>query len=295
MFQESIKSPLIPYFDKPNILLKCENLQVFGSYKIRGIENLINSLEPDKLKDGLIAASAGNMGQSVAYVAHKLNLPCQIIVPESAPQVKINKIKKLGAKVLLRPYEEVWKFVQNPTQITESGYFIHPLNELVNSGYGQIAEELILKEKNIHKVFIPFGVGGLARGIARVLKKLQPSIKIIAVEPETASPLYRLKYNHDTSTIKPEKSIVDAIGTPEVIGQLRNEILELIDSVVTVKISDVKNAIKDLYYNQHMIVEGAGACALAAALNAYDDEEKSICILSGGNIDPKVLNDIILN
>ena len=288
----SFKSPLIPSFINDSILMKCENLQVFCSYKIRGIENIIDKLEPHFLQDGLVAASAGNMGQAVAYIAKSYHLPCTIVVPKTAPKIKIESIKALGAQVIERDYNEVWKIVQD-NHIDLPGYYIHPAqNTFLTEGYAIIAKEIVEQNPRTQAIIIPFGVGGLTLGIARFIKKYHPGIKIICVEPETAHPLYRLKYKNDQNHIRPIPSLVDAIGTPEVLKDVCTEILNLVDQTLIIQEEFTKKCLFDLYKKHHLVVEGAAACALAGAIKLCGEYQNITCILSGGNIDGEILQNI---
>lgn len=284
----SIRTPLIPFYGptKKNIFLKLENLQPFGSYKIRGIENLIKNLTTNELKDGLVAASAGNMGQAVAYMAKKHNITCTILVPESAPLIKVKAIQSLGAKIIKLPYEKVWEVVQKGKYPECQGYFIHPANNLLmTNGYANIAKEILEDLPNLDAIVIPFGVGGLSLGVAGYLKKHNPKIKIYTVEPETASPLRRLLKENDHEFITVNMSIVDAIGTPEIVPSVRSVIKPLIDVTTVSTISQIKSAISILFNTHHIISEGAGAASLASALTNQVSGNNIACIISGGNID----------
>lgn len=286
----SIKTPLIPFYgDSPKkIFLKLENLQPFGSYKIRGVENIIKNLPSEELKNGLVAASAGNMGQAVAFLAQKYDIQCTIIVPESAPQVKVQAIANLGANVIKLPYERVWRIVQEGKYPECPGYFIHPANNrFLTSGYENIAKEILHELPRLDAIVIPFGVGGLTLGVASYLRKYHPHVKIYTVEPETSHPLHRLVIEKDLSFIPVQKSLVDAIGTPEVIPTVRAMIEGLIDTPTIVTIEQVKSAISLIFNKHHVMTEGAGAASLAAALTEQVKGENIACIVSGGNIDFK--------
>jgi threonine dehydratase len=284
----SIRTPLIPFYghSNKNIFLKLENLQPFGSYKIRGVENIIKNLSKIELQNGLVAASAGNMGQAVAYLAKKYNIPCTILVPDSAPSIKIKTIRSLGANIIKLPYENVWKIVQDGKYPKNPGYFIHPSNNtLLTEGYASIAKEILVDLPDLDAIVIPFGVGGLTLGVASYIRKHNSNIKIYTVEPETSHPLHRLLIRKDSSFISVRKSIVDAIGTPEVIPSIRDIIRSLVDVPTVSTVDQVKSAISTLFNKHHIIAEGAGAASFAAALTDQVSGENIACIISGGNID----------
>lgn len=190
-----IRTQLIPFHTtdldiQSRIYLKPENLQIFGSYKIRGIVSVLKESNPLFLQSGLSAASAGNMAQAVAFSAQKLKIPCRIYVPESAPQTKMLAIQKLGAEIIQLPYEDVWKIVRGEIAIPDDRIFIHPaLNTSLLKGYSIIAHEIIEDMPDADAIVIPFGVGGLSLGVGNAIHQLNPHIAVYACEPETASPL----------------------------------------------------------------------------------------------------------
>lgn len=286
-----LRTPLIPYrSQKPmqsgKIFLKPENLQPFGSYKIRGVKSAIEHSSIEVLRHGLSAASAGNMAQAVAYWAHKNSLRCRIYVPDSAPEIKKQAIRHLRAEVIELPFAKVWDLVKSPPQNIE-GLFIHPVfTKGLLEGYGVIADELIFDCSNLHAVVIPFGVGGLTLGIARRMKKINPRIQIYTCEPETAAPLNVSLEMGSPIRVNRTPSFVDAIGTPEVLPQVFDEAKTLIKASIIVTLDDIRSAMKDLALNHKLICEGAAAASLAAAIkiNSENPHLNIACILSGGNV-----------
>ena len=282
VYQYAIKTPLISYLNS-SIYLKLENLQPFGSYKIRGIANILQKEDPLRLKEGLVAASAGNMGQAVAYLAKQNKLACTIIVPDTAPQIKIEKIRSLGAKIIIRPFGEVWECVINEKINGISGYFIHPArNLLLREGYASMADELLEQCPSIKNVIIPFGVGGLTLGLAKRLKTLLPQINIFSIEPESASPFYHLQHKIETPFHR-IPSFVDAIGTGEVLPDIYNQLSELGVQSKIISLEKIKASIKSLFFDHKIVAEGAAAAPLACALDGKMQD--TVVIVSGGNID----------
>lgn len=295
-----IRTQLIPYHTndlniRSSIYLKPENLQMFGSYKIRGIMSVLKESDILSLATGLSVASAGNMAQPVAFAAQRLKVPCRIYVPETAPQTKLLAIQKLGAEIIRLPYEEVWKIVRGDSEVTNAGIFIHPaLNVSLLKGYSDIAHEIIEDMPDVDAIVIPFGVGGLSLGIARVVHQFNPNIAIYTCEPETASPLKASLQLNKPVSIDRIPSFVDAIGTPEVLPAVFHQLAPLINDSLVVTLNEIKQALKSLFAIK-LVCEGAAACSFAAAtqLAELGRYQKIACILSGGNIDMGVLKESI--
>jgi threonine dehydratase len=297
---QTVRTPLIPLHSEENrqsgkIFLKPENLQPFGSYKIRGVASVLRMAKTEELKHGLCAASAGNMAQAVAFAAQRSGIGCRIYIPDSAPEVKKSAIRKLGAVLVERPFHEIWKIVNGEIKVDEPGLFIHPaFNDRLLLGYGSIADELIADLPDIDAVVIPFGVGGLALGIAKRMSELRPSISIYLVEPETAAPFKQSLKRGAASKIERMPSFVDAIGTPEVLPQVFKRLTPSVTDSIVVTLAEIKETLRALYFNHKLICEGAGAASLAAAtkLSHSSSHNKIACILSGGNIDKKILDEV---
>lgn len=297
-----LRTPFIPFHtvDKElasRIYLKPENLQLFGSYKIRGIVSVLKSCDPHALQAGISAASAGNMAQAVAFSAQKLNISSRIYLPESAPQNKKIAIQQLGAEIVQLPYQDIWKIVSGETTPPDDRMFIHPaLNESLLKGYSTIAHEMLEDMPDMDAVVIPFGVGGLTLGIARALSQLKSEVAIYACEPETAAPLKASLLANQSSSIHRIPSFVDAIGTPEVLPPVFQQLLPILNDSLVISLNDIKQALKMLYFKHKLICEGAAACSLAAAIQLAKQSryQKIACILSGGNIDNDVLNTSIM-
>lgn len=292
-----IRTPLLPFYgdvaSQRCVYVKPENLQVFGSYKIRGILQVIEEADPIILSQGVSAASAGNMAQSLAYVAKQFQIPCQIFIPDSAPEVKKEKIVQLGGKLVELPYQEVWRMVrENKAPSDAAGLFVHPaLNTALLKGYGTIAHEIIEDKPNIDALVIPFGVGGLCLGVSRAVLALKPDVAIYACEPETAAPLKKSFTVGAAASVERIPSFVDAIGTPEVLPEVYEYIRPLLKDSLVMSLSEIKNAMKILLLHNKLLCEGAAACSAAGALRlASTGQYKNIvCILSGGNVSADIL------
>lgn len=301
MFSDLIlRTPLIPFrISDPaiagRIFMKAENLQPFGSYKIRGVKSAIESTRPEILKHGLVTVSAGNMAQAVAYAAKMINVPCRVYVPDTAPAVKKAAIENIGAELIERPFDEIWNMVCLGLP-TEKGLVIHPTRTPgITEGYGAIADEILLEQPDTDAVVIPFGVGGLSLGISRRLKILKPEVVIYPCEPETAAPLSAsLKLGRATS-VQRVPSFVDAIGTPEVLPEVFETLSAYIKTSIVMELKDIKHAMDTLVLQHKLVCEGAAATALAAAIHLARNSsyQRITCILSGGNIAPEILQQSI--
>jgi threonine dehydratase len=293
-----LRTPLIPYggYDPDNrIYLKPENLQIFGSYKIRGIATAIKAADPLKLKNGLVTISAGNMAQTVAFVARELKIPCKIFIPNTAPVVKKEAIRKLGAEIIELSFEEIWEMVKSDNLDAYDGVLIHPVfTPGILEGYGNIAKEIIEDLSVVDAIVIPFGVGGLTSGIAKTLKKLKPDISIYTCEPTTASPLQASLKAGRSVMIERHPSFIDAIGTPEVLTQVYDNLKNIVKESITVTPNEAMCSLANLLMKNKLLCEGAAAVSLAAALKISErgNYRKIVCILSGGNISPEVIQSL---
>lgn len=287
-----LRTPLIPFYVvddalRANIFLKPENLQVFGSYKIRGIVSVVTSSREAHLRKGLMAASAGNMAQAVAFVARQLQVPCRIFIPDTAPQVKQEMIKSLDAELISMPFAELWKLVRGDEMVTEDGVFIHPaFNDALLAGYAGIASEIMADLPDVDAVIIPFGVGGLSIGVGTAIKRAMPDIAVYTCEPETAAPLKQSLTLGRAAAVNRIPSFVDAIGTPEVLPRVYELLAPVVSDSLVVSLDAAMQAIQILLRRHKLLCEGAAGCSLAAAMQlARENKHRNIvCILSGGNI-----------
>jgi threonine dehydratase len=183
-----LRTPLVRL--EEGLFLKLENLQPIGSFKLRGALNAIGNAPPEELEAGVVTASAGNMGQGVAWAARELGLPCSVVVPENAPEAKLSAIERLGGRIVKVPYERWWQTLADSGYPELDGFFVHPVqDDRVMAGNGTIGLELLEDLPEPDVVLVPFGGGGLSSGIASAVKALRPETKVYAVEPETGAPL----------------------------------------------------------------------------------------------------------
>jgi len=292
----AIRTPLIElnYSEAPaQIYLKLENLQPIGSFKLRGATNAMSVASQNDLKAGVVTASAGNMAQGVAWNARRLGIPCTVIVPDHAPEAKLTAIRRLGAHVDKVSFDEWWKVIETE-QCEHAGLFIHPVcNPAVIAGNGTIGLEILEDLPDVDSVIIPFGGGGLSCGIASAIRATQANTKIYACEVATAAPLSAALGAGSPRTIDYESSFVDGIGSTSVLTAMWPLVRSLIDTSLVVTPAEIANAIRLLIERNHVVAEGAGAAAVAAALAGEADGDKIVCIVSGGNIDTARLAKIL--
>ena len=276
------------------IYLKLENIQPIGSFKLRGAYNAARRADPAQVQQGLSTASAGNMGQGVAWAAKELGVPCAVIVPDYAPQTKVGAMERLGARVLKVPFEDWWTAMENSKIEGVEGLFLHPVeNEDLMAGNGTIGLEILEDLPDPDVVLIPYGGGGLTTGIASAIKQERPETKVYAVEQDTAAPLNATLEAGEMTAIDYQVSFVDGAGAKALLPKMWALVEPLIDGAYTVTLDEVAEAIRVLAERQRVIAEGAGALATAAALSGKAGGGKVVCIVSGGNIDFSVLSQIL--
>ncbi len=284
---------------KTNIYFKHENEQRTGSFKIRGAMNKISMLDAASLKKGIVACSAGNHAQGVAFSATALGTQAHIVMPENSPLVKAVATQQYGAEVIL--YGEIFdeSFNRAKELEAEKGYvFVHPFDDpLVMAGQGTIALEVMEQVKNLDSMIIPIGGGGLISGISVALKTINPKLKVYGVVPENIPGMYHLFHGsqYDLSEKKPTLADGLAVKKPnEAI--LREYIKPNVDDIVMVSESEIASSIVFLMERAKTVVEGAGATGLAAALKMKDQWQlgDNCCVLlCGGNIDLNIISKII--
>jgi len=273
---------------KTEIYLKLENLQPTGSFKVRGAGNALLAANPDQLKDGVWTASAGNMGQALAWYAKKLNVPCTVLVPDDAPEVKVQAIQRLGAEVVKVPFAEYQSVQKEGSHSAMKGLLIHPFaDEAVMAGNGTIGLEILEDLPDADLILVPYGGGGLSCGIAAAVKT-----RVEAVELETATPFTSSLSAGKMVEVPYQASFISGMGAPFVFPQMWTLASQLLDGSRVVKLTQVAEAIRLLAERHHVIVEGAGAVALAAALQ-ITEKKKIVCVVSGGNINATHLNKIL--
>ncbi|MBE6664170.1 MAG: threonine ammonia-lyase [Ruminococcaceae bacterium] len=280
-----------------DLYLKTENLQITGSFKVRGAYYKMSNLSEAEKAKGVVACSAGNHAQGVALAAQKNGIKAVICLPDGAPISKIEATKSYGAEVCL--VEGVYDDAYNKAlelRDNEGYTFIHPFNdEDVIAGQGTIALELIEQLPDMDAVIVPIGGGGLISGIAYTLKTLKPNVKVYGVQAFGAPSMYKSIKDGQIETLPSVSTIADGIAVKKP-GDLTYEICKkYVDEIVTVTDDEISAAILALMEKHKLVTEGAGAIAVAAAMFGKLDlvGKKTVCLLSGGNIDVTILSRVI--
>jgi threonine dehydratase len=278
------------------VWLKLEVLQPVRSFKIRGAGNAILQATEEELAGGVLTASAGNMAQGVAYAARLRGVPATIVVPEHAPQTKIDAIERYGGRVIRVPYDEWWNVLVTGRYEGAPGLFVHPVDDdRVMAGNGTIGLELLEQLDGFDTVVVPYGGGGLVTGIASAVKAARPEVRFFAAEPETGAPAAATLAAGTPTAVEYKPSFVDGSGSRELIPRVWEQASQLIDGAFALPIDEVAAAVRLVAERARVIAEGAGALAVAAAVSdRLSGAERVVCIVSGGNIDPAVLSRILV-
>jgi threonine dehydratase len=282
-----LPQPIAERMAGSEIYLKLEVLQPIGSFKIRGAYNVVRQLSPDELRHGVWTVSAGNAAQGVALAARTAHAPCSVMVMDTAPQAKLQAIQRLGATIVPASYDECWKTVEAHGSDRMSGHFVHPFDDdRFIAGNGTAGLEIIEDLPDVDAVVAPLGGGGLLSGIASALRAVQPHVRVFAAEPETAAPFdASLKAGHASYFEGWQASFVDGAGGRSVLPTMWPLLQGLLAGSIVVPLAETAAAMKLVAERNHIIAEGAAACAVAAALTGRAGPGKVVAVVSGGNID----------
>jgi threonine dehydratase len=287
-----LRTPLVRVAGAGRIWLKLECLQPVGSFKLRGALSAVRAATPAEVASGVVTASAGNMAQGVAWAAREAGVPARVICPDGAPRAKLDRVEALGGEVVPVTHEDWWQAMLDRGRDGVEGLFVHPVaDEAVMAGNGTIGLEVAEEAPEFDTVVIPWGGGGLTTGIASAVKALRPDVRVVAAEPDTAAPLAAAFGAGEPSEIEFRRSWIDGAGGRALLPGMWEHARELVDEAVAVPLGEVEEAVRFLASRVHVVAEGAGALALAAALRRDD---RCVCIVSGGNIDADVLARILV-
>lgn len=276
--------------DGPEIFLKLETLQPIGSFKIRGAYNAVRHLPQEQLAGGVWTVSAGNAAQGVALAARRAGAACSVMVMDTAPDTKLRSIERLGARIVKAPYDECWRTVEEHRSGRMTGQLVHPFDDdLFISGNGTIGIEIVEDLPDVDAIIAPLGGGGLLTGIAAAVRELRPDTKIYAAEPETAAPL-ATSFAAGRASVFDQwtASFVDGAGGRSVLPTMWPLLHDLVADSIVVSLDDAARAMKTVADRVHVIMEGAAACAVAAARSpsfTKHGHKKVVAVVSGGNID----------
>ena len=296
VYNAAVRTPLVPLGaltpGGPEIFLKLEMLQPIGSFKIRGAYNAVRRLTPAQLAGGVWTVSAGNAAQGVALAARKAGARCSVMVMDTAPEAKLSNINRLGATIVKASYDECWKTVETHGSSRMTGHFVHPFDDDdFISGNGTAGLEIVEDLPDVDAVVAAVGGGGLLSGIGVALRAIRPEATVYAAEPETAAPLKRSMDQGKASRFDEwQASFVDGAGGKSVLDTMWPLLREYVHDSIVVSLDDTARAMKLVAERARVIAEGAGACAVAAAISpamAARGHKKVVAVVSGGNVDLK--------
>ena len=286
------------YFSKltgNKVFLKPENMQLTGAYKIRGAYYKISQLSDEDREKGLITASAGNHAQGVAYAAKAYGVKATIVMPTTTPLIKVNRTKSYGAEVILYGdvYDESCDYALKLAE--ENGYtFIHPFDDLdVATGQSTVAMEILKEQPFIDTILVPIGGGGLATGVASLAKMLNPSIKVIGVEPAGAACMKASLEGGKVTTLNNVNTIADGTAVKTPGEKIFPYIQQNIDEIITVEDSELIVTFLDMIENHKMVAENSGLLTVAALKHLKPENKKVAAIISGGNMDVITLSSVV--
>jgi threonine dehydratase len=292
----ALRTPLVR-LNRPGgpaeVYLKLENLQPIGSFKIRGAANAMARLSDEQLRRGVLTASAGNMAQGVAWRARELGVPCTVVAPDTAPAVKLEAVRRLGARVIAVPFDRWWQTFWERAYPGVDAAFVHAFDDPdVMAGNGTIGLEILEDLPDVDAVVIPWGGGGLTCGVAAALRATRPVCRIYAAEVATAAPLAASLAAGSPAVVDHRASFVDGIGSKTVFPQMLERARALVDGSLVAELAEVAAMVRLLAERNHVIAEGAGACPVACALAGKAGGGQVVCVVSGGNIGLQTLCEV---
>src|SRR6059036_995331 len=279
----------------PDIRLKLENLQPINAYKLRGAANAVAMLSEEERKRGVWTISAGNAGQGVAYAARQAGVPCAVVVIETAPKSKLERMEALGAKLIPVPYDVAWQALEERSFPGAEGTFVHLFDDdNFIAGHGTMGLEILEQAPETAAVIASIGGGGLITGVGSAIKTLRPNAKVFGVEPETAAPA-ALSFEKGSPQVFTnwKASFVDGAGGQSMFPRMWERMKPVVDGYLVVSLDETKNAMRLLAEKARIISEGAGALPVAAALTGKADKGPIVAIISGGNIDLQKFCELI--
>lgn len=297
IYEAAVRTPLVRLnYDTPaEIYLKLENLQPIGSFKIRGAYNAVRLLPQERRRRGVWTVSAGNAAQGVALAARKVGVSCKVLVMDTAPATKLEAVLRLGAEIVKVPYDECWKALGDRSHPAMDGAFVHPFedDEFI-AGNASVGLEILEDLPDVDCVVAAFGGGGLSSGIAAAMKERGAKAKVFAAEPETAAPLARSLAAGSAQYFPEWKSTwVDGCGGKSVFPRMWALAHHLLAGSIVCTLEQISRAMRIVAERNHVIAEGAGACAVAAGLSGKCGSGKIVCVVSGGNIDLGKFSELI--
>ena len=292
----AIRSPLLRLNiedDEKEIYLKLENLQPIGVFKVRSMGNAMLSETDETLAKGVYTASSGNAGIGLAWMAKKLGLSARVYAPESGPQGKLDTMRSLGARVEVLSDEDWWQVIVNSSHPEDEGFYVDAVRSpAALAGNATMGLEIVEQLPDVDSVIVPFGGGGVTCGVASALAALKPDTQMIVAESETAAPVSAALAAGKPINVKTSPSFISGAGAPIVLEEMWPLVKQVVNSTIVVPAAEVAAAVALLFDKNHVVAEGAGALPVAAAL-AGNLKGKTVCVVTGGNIDRAVLTKIL--
>lgn len=291
----AVRTPIVPlhsYADRSNVHLKLEIHQPVTSFKIRGVFNAVSALSPEERAKGILTTSAGNTAQALAWSGRYFGVEARSLMPETAPQTKIDAVRAYGGTPVLVTFDELMRFMLERGWETSEAAFIHPWTDRdVLIGHGTAGLEIVEDLPDVEAVYIPVGGGGLIGGVGSALKALKPDVRVIAVEPEGCPALASALDAGHPVTVQCQ-TICDGVAVPFMTEEMFPLLRDLVDDVVLISEDNVKATIRSLAFGNRIIVEGAAALATAAASQATYPGQL-VAMVTGGSIDPTLLSTVL--
>lgn len=277
------------------IWLKLENLQPINAFKIRGAANAVAHLSDEQRRKGVWTISAGNAGQGVAYAARAAGIPCTVVVIDTAPRTKVERMSRLGAHLVMASFDRCWAAMEAREFPGVEGTFVHPFDDHdFIAGNATIGLEILEDLPDVDTVIASIGGGGLISGMAAVLRELKPDVRVYGAEPETAAPAaWSFEHGEPLEFPRWEASFVDGAGGKSVFPRMWERMQGVVDGSLVVTLDETRQAVRLLADRTRVIAEGAGGLPVAAAVSGRAGNGRIVCIVSGGNIDPKRFAEII--
>ncbi|MGE3931400.1 MAG: threonine/serine dehydratase [Hyphomonadaceae bacterium] len=271
----------------PDIRLKLENLQPTNAYKIRGAVNAVAMLNEDERKRGVWTMSAGNAGQGVAYAARALGAPSTVVVIDTAPATKVERMRALGAKLVPAPFDICWRALEEHAFPGVEGTLVHPFDDHnFIAGHGTMALEILEDLPEVTTIIASIGGGGLIAGVGAGIKALAPQVKVLGAEPETAAPFaFSMAAGEPRAFPEWQASFVDGAGGRSVMPRMWERMRPVVDGAAVVTLDETRAALRLMAEKARVIAEGAGGLPLAAALKGDLGDGPIVAIVSGGNVD----------
>jgi threonine dehydratase len=269
----------------PEIWLKLESLQPINAFKLRGAANAVAMLQPEERSKGVWTISAGNAGQGVAYAAREAGVPCTVVVIETAPDTKVERMRALGATLVKAPFDACWRAMEERSFPGVEGTFVHPFDDQnFVTGNATVGLEILEDLPHVKTVIAAIGGGGLISGVGSAMRALAPHVRVLGAEPETAAPGAASFAAGSPQVFENwQASFVDGAGGKSIFPRMWERLQPTVDGSVVVTLDEVKNAMRLAASKTRVIAEGAGALSVAAALKEHDGPV--VAVVSGGNID----------